>query len=250
MDRQEFKRFFHSNREITSPVVLPVIHVLDTKQTEANINLALEGGCAGVFLINHDFGIEPFLPIIKHARKVFPDTWIALNFLAVTGKDAFPILGELQHEGVIMDGYWGDDARIDEFSDEDSQTEAQEILNTKAASGWNGMYFGGTAFKKQRDVAPENYGQSAKLATHFMDVVTTSGVATGHAADLEKIKVFRNACGDKPIALASGITPENVHEYSELVDCLMVATGINIPDDFYNIDPSRLALLMSKLKEE
>jgi hypothetical protein len=245
MNRFEFCKIFNSD----GPIVLPVIHVLDNEQAERNVTLALEGGCAGVFLINHDFGIDPFIPIIKHVRKAFPDTWIALNFLAVTGKDAFPILGELQEEGIKIDGYWGDDARIDEFSNEHNQTEAEEILHVKSASGWEGMYFGGTCFKKQREVAPENYATSAQLATHFMDVVTTSGIATGHAADIDKIQVFRNACGDKPIALASGITPENVHEYSSLVDCLMVATGINIADDFYNIDPERLKMLMNNLRE-
>lgn len=246
MNRNAFKDFFQSK----SPAVLPVIHVLNNEQAELNTRLAIEGGCSGVFLINHDFGVDEFLPIIKHVRKIFPDIWLAVNFLAVTGKHAFPTLGKLKDEGTKVDGYWGDDARIDEFSDKNNQTEADEILAVKKDSGWDGMYFGGTCFKKQREVLPAHYAKSAELATHFMDVVTTSGVATGHAADTDKIKTFRNACGDKPIALASGITPENVHEYSDLVDCLMVATGINIQDDFYNIDPIRLAKLMDNLKEK
>lgn len=246
MNRTEFKAFFSSKHS----VVLPVIHVLDNEQAERNVRLAIEGGCAGVFLINHDFGVDEFLPIIHHVRQKFPDIWLAVNFLAVTGKDAFPILGKLQHEGTKVDGYWGDDARIDEFSDKNNQTEADEILQIKKDNGWDGMYFGGTCFKKQREVLPEHYAKSAELATHFMDVVTTSGVATGHAADTDKIQTFRDACGEKPIALASGITPDNVHEYSSLADCLMVATGINIQDDFYNIDPTRLTKLMDNLKEK
>lgn len=245
MNRFQFKEFFKSK----SSVVLPVIHVLDNEQAELNTRLAIAGGCPGVFLINHDFGIDEFLPIIRHVRKSFPDIWLAVNFLAVTGKDAFPILGKLAKEGVKVDGYWGDDARIDEFASLDNQAEANEILKIKSESGWDGMYFGGTCFKKQREVKPEHYATSAELATHFMDVVTTSGIATGHAADLEKIKTFRKACGDKPIAIASGITPENVHQYASLVDCLMVATGINIKDDFYNIDAQRLSDLIGNLKE-
>lgn len=245
MNRTEFYQFFKT----AGPVVLPVIHVLDNEQSETNTRQAINAGCPGVFLINHDFGIEQFLPIIRHVRKVFPDIWLAINFLAVTGRDAFPILGKLASEGTKVDGYWADDARIDEFAMVDSQTEAEEILTTKRESGWDGMYFGGTCFKKQREVLPEHYATSAKLATQFMDVVTTSGIATGHAADLGKIETFRNACGDTPVAIASGITPENVHQYSSLVDCLMVATGINIQDDFYNIDPQRLKKLMENLKE-
>lgn len=243
MNRNTFKTQFDTD----TSVVLPVIHVLDNTQTELNIQRALDGGCKGVFLINHDFGIEKFLPIIRHARETFPNIWLAINFLAVTGKHAFPVLGKLQNEGCRIDGYWGDDARIDEHCDKANQREAAEILDVKKANNWDGLYFGGTAFKKQRDVNPEHYATSAELATHFMDVVCTSGVATGHAADLDKIKTFRNACGETPLALASGITPENVGQYSNDVDCLMVATGINIKDDFYNIDPKRLQKLMQAL---
>ena len=245
MNRNKFKKFF----SVKNPVVLPVIHVLDNEQAESNVKLAIASGCSGVFLINHDFGIDEFLPIIQHVRNVFPDIWLAVNFLAVTGKDAFPILGKLASEGIKVDGYWGDDARIDEFSGRNNQTEAEEILKVKKDSGWDGMYFGGTCFKKQREVLPEHYATSAELATHFMDVVTTSGVATGHAADLGKIEMFRKACKGTPIAIASGITPENVHQYSGLIDCIMVATGINIEDDFYNIDPTRLEKLMENLEE-
>lgn len=245
MNRSEFYNFFKTS----GPVVLPVIHVLDNEQAETNTRLAIEGGCPGVFLINHDFSVDEFLPIIRHVRQKFPDIWLAVNFLAVTGKDAFPVLGKLAKEGTLVDGYWADDARIDEFASVDSQTEADEILKIKRENGWDGMYFGGTCFKKQREVLPEHYATSAELATHFMDVVATSGIATGHAADLGKIETFRKACGDTPIAIASGITPQNVHQYAGLVDCLMVATGINIQDDFYNIDPTRLNNLMENLKE-
>jgi len=194
-----------------------------------------------------DFDIEQFLPIILHVGEKYPDIWLGLNFLAVTGKDAFPVLASLEKENCRIDGYWADDARIEERSDGNGQVEAQEILDVKRKLGWDGLYFGGTAFKKQRDVSPQDYAASAEIACHYMDVVTTSGVATGQAADIAKINTFRNACGEKPIALASGITPENVHLYADLVDCLMVATGINVQDDFYNIDPQRLAALMNKV---
>ena len=76
-----------------------------------------------------------------------------------------------------------------------------------------------------------------------MDVVTTSGIATGEEADDTKIADFRHGIGDRPLALASGITPANAARYAD-VDCFMVATGINHPGNFYDIDPERLAALM------
>ena len=143
-----------------------------------------------------------------------------------------------------VDAYWADDARVDEGRDPTDQPEASEILQVKSSCGWDGMYFGGTAFKKQREVNPTDYAKSARIACGYMDVVTTSGIATGHSADLGKISTFREAIGDQPMALASGITPENITDYLPAVDAVLVATGVNLKDDFYNIDPQRLARLM------
>jgi predicted TIM-barrel enzyme len=173
---------------------------------------------------------------------------MGVNFLAVTGKIAFPELANLESDKIRIDAYWADDARIDERWSANDQVEAEEILRVKSDCGWNGMYFGGTAFKKQRDVNPDDYERAASIACDFMDVVTTSGIATGHSADLGKISTFRAACGDMPLALASGITPENVSQYLRDVDCVLVATGINVKDDFYNIDPKRLGKLMQQIE--
>ena len=238
MNRREFHKQFKS----PGPVVLPVIHVLDSARAIQNVEIVLEAGAAGCFLINHDFGIDEFLPIVRDVRERFPSLWIGLNFLAVTGRDAFPILGELQAEGCAIDAYWADDARIDER--EQQQTEAEDIQRVREKSGWTGLYFGGTAFKKQRPVADEDLNKSADIAKDWMDVVTTSGIATGEEADDTKVVTFREAIGDRPLALASGVTPENASRYAD-VDCFMVATGISLPGNFYDIDPELLATLMT-----
>ena len=241
MTRDEFHKLFKA----AGPVVLPVIHVLDAAQTDRNIRVLIDQGAAGCFLINHDFSVAEFLPILRQVRARWPALWMGVNFLAVTGRDAFPVLGDLAREGCVLDAYWADDARIDETGE---NTEADEIASVRAASGWNGLYFGGTAFKKQRHVDPSRWQDSACEAVAFMDVVTTSGIATGEEADLTKIQDFRAGIGDRPLALASGITPGNALSYAD-VDAFMVATGINVPGDFYNIDPDRLAALMRSTRE-
>lgn len=235
MRRDEFHKFFKT----PGPVVLPVIHVLDSAQALRNVAIAVGEGAPGVFLINHDFGIPRFDPIIRDVRARYPGLWLGVNFLAVTGREAFPILADLAAEGCVVDGYWADDARIDER--QDAQPEADAIQ--AARSGWGGLYFGGTAFKKQRPVAPGLLSRAAGLAAAHMDVVTTSGQATGVEAGGEKLATFRAALDHAPLALASGITPENAASYAA-ADCFMVATGINHDGDFYTIDPGRLARLM------
>jgi len=235
---------FHTLFNTSGPVVIPVIHVLDEEQTARNIQVAMTAGVPGVFLINHDFSVEEFLPIVRATRERFEQLWIGLNFLAVTGEHAFPILGDLAKQGSRIDAYWADDACIDEHAALADQTHAQRIQQARQDSQWQGLYLGGTCFKKQREVKPEHYATSAHLASHFMDGVCTSGVATGMEADANKIQVFRDAIGDHVLALASGITPENAHVYAD-VDCFMVATGINIDDDFYNIDRYKLKRLLT-----
>lgn len=236
---------FHKQFKATGPVVLPVIHVTDKAQTERNIRVLIGEGAAGVFLINHDFGIPEFEPIIRHAREKFPGLWIGLNFLAVTGLNAFPILGRLEREGTPIDGYWADDARIEETRDAADQPEASGILAAKAAAGWTGFYTGGTCFKKQRPVEVRHHEAAARIANRYMDAVCTSGVATGKAVDSAKIETFRRAIGDGTLLLASGVTPENADQFAADVDGFLVATGINKDGDFYNIEPAKLRQLMT-----
>lgn len=237
MTRGEFHKFFKA----PGPVVLPVIHVQDHDQTKRNIEVLIRAGASGCFLINHDFGVDRFTPILRSIRGAFPSLWLGCNFLAVTGREAFPVLAELQAEGVQIDAYWADDARIDETGADPS--EAEEIARVRERCGWRGLYFGGTAFKKQRPVEPARWQDAARAAVPFMDVVTTSGIATGEEADLTKIRKFRAGVGDAPLALASGVTPENAAAYAD-VDAFLVATGINDQGDFYKINPARLTALM------
>ena len=238
MSRAEFHKTFKS----PGPVVLPVIHVLETPRTLANVDILIDAGAPGCFLINHDFGVDQFLPIIREVRAACPNLWMGVNFLAVTGREAFPTLAMLSATGCPVDAYWADDARIDETGQD--QSEAEKIAATRLMCGWRGMYFGGTAFKKQRPVAPEHYTHAAREAAWFMDAVTTSGIATGEEADDSKIRDFRSGLGDYPLALASGVTPENAERYAD-ADAFLVATGINVPGNSYDIDPARLAALMT-----
>jgi predicted TIM-barrel enzyme len=246
MNRLEFHRLFKS----PGPIVLPVVHVLDNAQAERNVRIAMHEGTPGVLLINHDITVEAFIPVIRAIRRQFPTYWIGVNFLAVTGKDAFPILGDLRREGVRVDAYWADDARIDETNDTENQKEAAIIADSRRESRWDGLYFGGTCFKKQRQVAPEHYEVSAQIATSWMDVVTTSGMATGHAPELSKVETFRRGAGDTALALASGLTPENAHLFAPMIDCFIIGTGINHAGDFHNFDPAKLARLMDFVRRQ
>ena len=240
--RREFK--------CSGVVVLPVIHVIDFEQTRRNIDVVIDEGAPGCFLINHDFGIDEFLPIIKKVRRNYPTLWFGVNFLGVSADRAVPILEDLQEvQDCDVDAYWADNARIDESAKLEDQFEAVETEEIRVSSEWQGLYFGGVAFKKQREVDFEDLSRAAELAANYLDIVVTSGEATGTAAPIDKIKRIRLGSNQTAVALASGVTPENIDCYRDHIDATLVATGINYPSDFYNIDPLRLRMLLEAARE-
>ena len=110
------------------------------------------------------------------------------------------------------------------------------------------MYFGGVDFKyrgqidEKEDVAQYKHKMSClgKLASAgFMDAVCTSGSATGKAAGVVKIKTLRESTnGRSLLAIASGVTAENVSQYIGHTDFVLVATGISA--DFYTFDEQKM----------
>lgn len=75
-----------------------------------------------------------------------------------------------------------------------------------------------------------------------MDVVTTSGPATGKAPSLDKIQQMKWAMGTNELAIASGITPDNVAKFLPYVDHILVSTGIS--EGFHSFDPVEVERLI------
>ena len=57
---------------------------------------------------------------------------------------------------------------------------------------------------------------------------------------------MRQALGTFPLALASGVTPENVTDYLPFVDCFLVATGIS--KSFTELDPAKVTGLVENVR--
>ena len=235
------------------PVCFAVIHAKSAEQVLQNVQVALDEGVAGVFIINHDFDYPEMLPILRQVRGRFPDCFLGANFHMVNGVEAFPILGRLAREGVKIDAYWADNACIEYASVE--QPTATAIAQVRQRSGWDGLYFGGTAFKNPKQhpklcqpVPTEHLTHVASAASQYMDVVTTSGSESGVAPDLQKISLMRAGCLDVPLCVASGIAPDNVANFFEDVDIVFAASSIQQPHDPGALDASRLRALLAQLR--
>jgi predicted TIM-barrel enzyme len=197
--------------------VFTVIHVEYEEQALRNCEIARTANVEGVFLINHGMSSKDLLKIHHTAFQEFPDWWIGVNCLGDDPSETFKMVTE------EVAGIWVDNAMIDENLD--NQSDADMIKKAQEDSGWQGLYFGGVDFKYQRHV--DDLEKASTIAMQYMDVVTTSGIGTGKAADTTKIQRMKKALGDFPLAIASGIRPDNVEFYLDKADCFLVATGIS-----------------------
>lgn len=217
-------------------MIYPVIHVEDKGQAIKNTLIAKKTGCDGVFLINHKIDPETLLEIHAQVAKAVPDWWIGINCLGFTPRRMF------QHATPEMSGIWVDNAGIEERSL--TQVESDNIKRYREESEWKGIYFGGVAFKYQREV--KNLETACRIAMKYVDVVTTSGPGTAQAAAVNKIQRMKNALGEWPLAIASGITIDNIESYLDKATHFLVASGIN--ESWAHLDKKLVRQLVEKIR--
>lgn len=209
--------------------VLCVIHVSDARQAIHNAQLAFDCGADGIFLIGHSQTADGLESIIDDVRATFPDRWIGANFLGLAPVDGAKRVIRLGLEGLWADnGTMGDPAAV--------------MTLLECATARRPMFFGGVEFKHQPSTGDAR--SAAACARPLMDVVTTSGPETGRAADIQKIRLMRAGVSTGRLAIASGVTPENVADYAPYVDAVLVATGVSA--SFHVLDGERVAALVRR----
>lgn len=221
---------------------LPVIHVKKTGETLSgcdigqvirNVDIARSCDADGAFLIGH--GHVENADLIELHRMLYaryPDFWLGINFLRASNRFALSSMPE------NAGGLWTDNAGVTDVSDAD----AREFAGVSQDARWRGIYFGGVAFKRQQQIA--NLEAVARRAVPFVDVITTSGEQTGSAPSVEKIRTMKRGGGNHPLAIASGMNPENVHDFL-IADCFLVATGIS--KSFYELDEKKVCAFSKQL---
>lgn len=220
--------------------ILSVVHVENVTQAVHNIRIAQDTGCNGAFLISmRGMDHRNLWNVHQVVQQQIPDFWVGVNYLGAET----PLVFRYLSQGVP--GLWFDNVEVDERLEE--QVMAERNKKVRENSGWEGLDFGGVAFKYQRPVPKDMLGEAARKTMVYTDVITTSGPATGQEADPEKIRIFREAIGNYPLAIASGISPKNVEVYMPYTDAFLVATSLLVPgtEDF---DPNRLRQLVKVIR--
>tara|TARA_B100000809_G_scaffold168899_1_gene166211 strand:+ start:3498 stop:4190 length:693 start_codon:yes stop_codon:yes gene_type:complete len=215
--------------------VLPVIHILNKQQAIEQAELLVKAKCDGFWLINHGGDDELTLSLAVDLSKRYPELMVGVNLLSHSAESA--LNATIEHDLKYL---WLDFAGVHSLTPDNALLERQKLLSQKH----NITIFAGTAFKYQRH--EPNHVQAAELAQSHGLVVTTSGSGTGHAADLNKIKAMSCAV-DGHLAVASGLTPENLSDYHPYVEYALVATGIS--QDDHHFDSEKLVMFMNRVQE-
>jgi hypothetical protein len=228
--------------------VFPVVHHRDLATTLANVELALMSEATGVFLINHGRQSPDLYHVVADVHAKFPRAWLGINCLDRTAAET------LLTAPPFVQGIWADVTGLRSEPGPRDQVvfgATCEALGVRRARGsaWNVEFFGSVAFKCQAD--EPDPARVAFVAAKLGWTVTTSGPGTGQAADLAKIvamsaAVRRSDVAGTRLALASGITPDNVSSYLAHVDDVLVATGIS--QDFHTFDAEKLKALVDRVR--
>lgn len=209
---------------------LIVVHCESVLQAIRNASIAIDNGADGVFLINHAVSADELLRCAAAVRVGMPSAWIGLNFLDIEPREA---LHKLASAPFRVDGLWVDSAGVCD----DDDAPAREFAAALAASSWKGMYFGGVAFKYQRQ--PHDLVRTAERARSLMDVITTSGPGTGSAVSVEKLDAVFNGAAPACVAVASGVSVDNLHELAGRASAVLLNTSVS--KSFTELDADRVA---------
>lgn len=214
--------------------VFPVIHYLNHDLALQQVDLARICGADGVFLISHHGNDDELVQVAAEAKGLYPDFKIGINLLSEGALDACTKAADAN-----LDMVWADDMGVDS----NGGNAMADSLSRFAREFPPIQLFASVAFKYRPDES--NPPLAAKNAKQLGFVPTTSGSATGSAPEVQKIIDMYLATGGQ-LAIASGMSPENVADFAPYLSHILVATGVGLNE--HRIDPQRLNQLIVSSK--
>lgn len=214
--------------------IIPVIHHINEQITMKNIELCIKHNVYGVFLISMEGINDGLSALAKRIKNNNPQLKIGVNHLGYDARESI-------YEGLnySLDFVWSDNPIVTgQFISNEAEFIADEIKSS------NLQFFNSVAFKYQK--VEKNLEQVVINSKSLGFIPTTSGEATGKAADLNKLMTMKNAIPDYPLAIASGLTPDNVNDYIPFIEYGLVATGIS--KTFHELDDNKMKQIMENIK--
>jgi len=205
--------------------VYPVVHINEESQAVDQALSALDVQADGVYLIDHkSIDARPICRVFNNLSRTAPNSFIGINILQILNSiEAFQLIHNMSESGELNrlpDGLWVDDATDSAFATEVYRARHKELKSV--------LYLGGIAFKYTKSYTdnPTVAAEIAKKYGPFMDVVTTTGGGTGRAATIEKVTAMKLAISPQKLALASGVSINNISAFANVADQALVATSV------------------------
>lgn len=228
---------------------LVALHVLSQRQVMEQAKIIKEAGAHGVILVNHDNHVPSrdtypnlFSIAIELKEKYQDDFVIGTNSLDLSTPDA--MISIPSHLDII----WVDKGGIIE-------TESGAAIDPEVAGLLQMIrphYYGSELFK-YRAKAKDPEAVVREASKHFHTLVT-SGEETGLAPSVGKIREIREWIdGRCRLAIASGISIENVKEFLPYADTFISATslceGDGKGDSFFRYHPKKISAFRKEIDD-
>lgn len=214
--------------------VYPVIHHLDRSTSIEQARIADEAGADGVFLISHGGQNDELVPLVREI-KLLTQLRVGVNFLGWSNCFALGAAHQAHADMLWLDAPGVNSAGL--TREGEKFVHLMRLIAPKDRL----EVFGSVAFKYQ--LHESNPARAALAASAFGFIPTTSGPATGKPPTVEKICDMAAEC--KTLAIASGMTLENVGLYSPYLTHVLVATGVSI--DEHRFDFERLRAFVGRV---
>lgn len=193
------------------------------QHTLADARMLAEQGFDGLLLEN--FGDSPFYPervpaitvaamtaVAAEVRRAFPQLPLGINVLRNDGRSALAIAvavgAAFIRVNVLCSARVTDQGVISGI--------AHDLLRERAALRAEVSIWADVAVKHSAALAPRPLAEEARelVERGGADVVLVTGSATGSAPSSEELRQVRDAVGDHPVFVASGVTAENLPQFT------------------------------------
>ncbi len=236
-------------------------HVIADAQT------LVDGGVDGLMLEN--LGDAPFYPGRVPAQTVASLTALAMQIKAklpgVGEADGIPLgINVLRNDGLsalaIAKAVGAQFIRVNVLCGVRATDQglvqgiAHDLMRERAALGCSASIkvIADVRVKHSAAVGPERplADEVKDIAGRGMaDVLVVTGAASGRGASIDEAKQVREAAGDVPVWIGSGVTPETVTAWCDDADGFIVGTGVQQDGKTgAPVDPERVKSLLAGLQ--
>jgi len=224
----------------------------------ADVEALVQGGVHGLMIEN--FGDAPFYPgrvpaeTIAHMTSLADevrnatDLPIGINVLRNDGRSALAIAHAVDAQFIRVNVLCG--ARVTDQGL--MQGIAHELMRDRARLGATDIaVLADVNVKHSAPLAAIPLEQEVHDLVHRggADALVVSGTGTGTTTDRGEVQAVKDAAGDCPVLLGSGVRADNIADYAASADGFIVGSSLKVAGDVANpIDPDRVEQLLAALR--